>query len=130
MLDVSLGAGLIAIALTAQWLISKRAKNQQVSKVISWIAWAFAVVGGTAVTADIQDTFGITSAGAAAASVVMLLFIVVDIADRRPDWLAFILITLAPTFMTLASGGIGKVFDLFLAIPRWAATQLASFLGM
>lgn len=130
MLDVSLGVGLIAIALTAQWLISKRLKHQKVSKVVSWIAWIFAIVGGTAVTSDISDAIGVTSAGAAAASVVMLLFIVVDIADKRPDWLAFILICLAPTFMKLAGGGIGKVFDVLLAIPTWAAGQLAAFLGM
>lgn len=129
MIDVSLGAGLILIALTAQYLIWKRSKNQKMNKAISWIAWVFAVVGGTAVTADIQDTFGVTSAGAAFASIVMLLFIAVDIADRRPDWLAFILICLAPTFMTLAGGKIGNFFDFMLIVPRWAATNLATFLG-
>jgi hypothetical protein len=130
MLDVTLGAGLIIIALSAQYLLSRRAKNAKIGKVLAWVAWCFAVVGGTAVTVDIQDLVGVTSAGAAAASVVMLLFIAVDVADRRPDWLAFILICIAPTFMRLTGGGIGTVFDLLLAVPAWAASQLSAFLGM
>lgn len=129
-MNITLGGGLIIVALTAQWLISKRLKHQKVSRVISWIAWALAVIGGTKAAADIGDALGAGAATAAIVSAVCLLFIVVDIADKRPDWLAFILIVVAPAFMRLSGGGIGKIYDGILAIPAAAGDQLGSFLGI
>jgi vacuolar-type H+-ATPase subunit I/STV1 len=130
MWDVTLGAGLIIIALTAQYLLSRRAKNAKMGKFLSWVAWVCAVVGGTTVTVDVQDLVGVTSAGAAVASVIMLFFIAVDVADRRPDWLAFILICIAPTFMRLSGGGIGQIFDAVLWAPAQVGAQLSTFLGI
>lgn len=130
MFDVTLGVGLLAVALTTQYLISKRLKHKGLRKGLAWVAWGLAVVGGTAVTADINPQIGVTSAGAVIASLVMLLFIAVDLADRRPDWLAFILICICPTFMRLSGGTAGQLFDMVLFIPQWAANGLAAFLGM
>lgn len=129
MLNISLGAGLIAIALTAQFLLSKRAKNAKVGRALAWIAWVCVAVGGEAVTADIGSQVGVTSVGASIASWVMLLFIAVDVADKRPDWLAFILMAIAPTFMRLAGGISGDIFNVFLMPLDWAASALAAFLG-
>ncbi len=130
MLDFSLGVGLLVIALTTQYLISKRLKHNGLRKILAWIAWGLAVVGGTAVTGQVDAASGVTSAGAVVASCVMLLFIAVDLADHRPDWLAFILICVCPTFMRLSGGVAGQIFDMLLAIPQWAANGLAMFLGM
>jgi hypothetical protein len=130
MLNFSLGAGLIIIALTAQYLISKRLKHQKVSKAISWIAWILAIIGGTKAASDIGDAIGATSAGAVVVSCICLLFIVVDIADKRPDWLAFILIVITPAFMRASGGGAGSFFDLLLKVPDMAGDRLGAFLGI
>lgn len=129
-MNVTLGGGLIIIALVAQWLISKRLKHQKVSKAISWVAWVLAVIGGTKAAADIGHAIGAGSAFAVVVSCVCLLFIVVDIADRRPDWLAFILIVIAPAFMRLSGGGAGKFFDLLLKVPELLGDRLGAFLGI
>lgn len=130
MLNIGLGAGLIIIALTTQWIISKRLKNQRVSKVYSWIAWVFALLGGVAISTDLGPQIGITSAGAVIASIVMLLFIGADLADRRPDWLAFILICLVPTFMRMSGGGFGALFDVILMPPDAGVQLVGRALGM
>lgn len=130
MFNVGIGFGLVIIALAAQYLISKRLKNANVSKVYSWIAWVAAVLGGVAVTTDIGNAIGVSSGGAAIASIVMLLFIGVDIADRRPDWTAFILICLTPTFMRLTGGSLGQIFDAFLSPFDGIIAGLRTFLGM
>jgi hypothetical protein len=129
MLNIGLGAGLIIIGLAAQFLLSKRSKNNKVRQALSWVAWIFVAVGGEAVTADISSNLGVTSVGAAVASWVMLLFITVDVADKRPDWLAFILIAICPTFMRLAGGGSGQIFNVLLMPLDWAASGLGAFLG-
>lgn len=129
-MNVTLGGGLIIVALVAQWLISKRLKHQKVSKAISWVAWSLAVIGGTKAAAGIGDAVGAGSATAVIVSCICLLFIVVDIADRRPDWLAFILIVIAPAFMRLSGGGAGKFFDLLLTLPSLAGDKLGVFLGI
>jgi hypothetical protein len=130
MLNFSLGAGLIVIALTAQYLISKRLKHQKVSKAISWVAWILGAIGGTKAAADIGHSVGVASGGAVVVSWVALLFILVDVADRRPDWLAFILIVVTPAFMRLSGGGSGKVFDLLLFPFNWGGDRLGAFLGI
>lgn len=130
MFNVGIGFGLVIIALTAQYLISKRLKNQKVSKFYSWIAWGAAVLGGIAITADLGNAVGISAGGAAIASLTMLLFIGVDIADRRPDWTAFILICLAPTFMRLSGGTLGQIYDVILAPFDGIINGLRAFLGM
>ena len=130
MFNVGIGAGLIIIALAAQYLISKRLKNQKVSKVYSWIAWVCAVLGGVAATTGIGNAVGISSAGAAIASLVMLLFIGVDIADRRPDWPAFILICLTPTFMRLTGGTLGQLYAAVLTPFDAVVAGMKTFLGM
>lgn len=129
MLNIGLGAGLIIIGLTAQFLLSKRAKNAKVGRALAWVAWICVAVGGEAVTADISGQLGVTGVGATVASWVMLLFIAVDVADKRPDWLAFILIAICPTFMRLAGGGSAAIFDLLLMPLDWAASGLGWFLG-
>lgn len=127
--NITFGTGLIIIALTAQYLIWKRSKNQRISKALSWVAWMCAAVGGSAVTGDLGSQVGVTAVGATVASWVMLLFILVDVADRRPDWLAFILICIAPTFMRMAGGGSGQIFNVLLMPLDFAAAGLGAFLG-
>jgi hypothetical protein len=129
MLDIGLGAGLIIIGLAAQFLLSKRSKNNKVRQALAWVAWVCVAVGGEAVTADIGSGLGVTAIGATVASWVMLLFIAVDVADKRPDWLAFILIAITPTFMRLAGGVSADIFDLLLMPLSWAADGLGMFLG-
>jgi asparagine N-glycosylation enzyme membrane subunit Stt3 len=129
-MNLTLGGGLIIVALTAQYLISKRLKHQKVSKAISWVAWILAIIGGTKAAGDIGEAVGVGSASAVIVSCVCLLFIVVDIADRRPDWLAFILIVIAPAFMRASGGGAGRFFDLLLKLPELLGDRLGSFLGM
>ncbi|MEU8158067.1 hypothetical protein AB0B94_30810 [Micromonospora sp. NPDC048986] len=128
--EVGIGAGLIAVALAAQWLISKRLKNQKVSKIYSWIAWCLAVLGGVGITTGFGDAMGIGAGGAGIASLIMLLFIGVDIADRRPDWTAFILICLTPSFMRLSGGTLGQIYDGILTPFDGILSGFRSFLGM
>lgn len=129
MLDIGLGAGLILIGLAAQFLLSKRSKNNKIRQGLAWVAWVCVAVGGEAVGGEIGAQLGVTSIGATIASWVMLLFIAVDVADKRPDWLAFILIAVVPTFMRLAGGGSAAIFDLLLMPLDWAASGLGAFLG-
>lgn len=129
MLDIGLGAGFIIIGFTAQFLLTKRVKHAKIGRVLSWIAWTCVAVGGEAVTTDIGTQLGVTGVGAAVASWVMVLFILVDVADRRPDWLAFILIGIAPSFMRMAGGWSGIIFDALLAPVDFAASLLGKFLG-
>ncbi len=130
MFNVGAGVGLIIIALSAQYLIAKRLKHQKVSKFYSWVAWVFAVLGGVAVTGDLGDAVGITAGGAAIASLVGLLFIGVDIADKRPDWLAFALIIVTPTMMRASGGTIGVIYDGLLLPLDAILGGLRGFLGM
>lgn len=130
MFNVGAGLGLIIIALSAQYLIWKRLKNQKVSKFYSWVAWVFAVLGGVAVTGDLGNAVGVTAGGAAVASLVGLLFIGVDIADRRPDWLAFILIIVTPTMMRASGGTLGTLYDGILMPLDLLLGGLRGFLGM
>lgn len=114
-LHIGLGTALITIALSFQYLITKRIKHQKAKKVYAWIAWFFAAIGGAAIGTDLGHQLGVTSVGAIITSFVMLGFIVGDLLDHRPDWPAFILVTLAPTFMRLSGGGFGTFFHLLLA---------------
>lgn len=130
MFNVGIGFGLVIIALTTQYLISKRLKNQKVSRFYSWIAWANALLGGVGIATDIGNAVGVSAGGAAIASIAMLLFIGVDIADRRPDWPAFILICLTPAFMRLSGGTLGQIFDAVLMPFDGMIAGLRTFLGM
>lgn len=127
---IGAGMGLIVLGLTAQFLIHKRLKNAKVSKFYSWIAWSGALLGGIAATTGISESLpGISGFGAFIAASVMLLFIGVDLADRRPDWLAFILIVFCPTFMRLSSGPVGKLFHGILAVGDKLVDVVAGALG-
>lgn len=130
MFNIGAGFGLIVIAITAQLIISKRLKNQKVSKIYSWVAWVGALLGGVGVTDQIGNAAGISAGGSAIASIIMLLFIAADLSDRRPDWLAFILICLTPTFMRLSAGTLGQIYDAILSVPDAILNGLGSFLGM
>jgi len=123
-MHIGLGTALIVIALSFQYLITKRLKDAKLRKAYAWIAWIFALIGGAAVGTDIGNQLGITSVGAIIASFVMLGFIVADLKDHRPDWPAFILVTLAPTFMRLSGGGFGSFFHLLLT-PLDALVKVA-----
>jgi vacuolar-type H+-ATPase subunit I/STV1 len=129
MINISIGVGLVAIALTAQWILNRRLKHAAVSRAYSWIAWVCAYLGGAAVTVDLAHRVGITASGAAVAAFLMLLVIVADLADRRPDWPAFILIILAPTFMRLAVGDAGELYAVLLAPADAALRTVGPFLG-
>ncbi|MER7331728.1 MULTISPECIES: hypothetical protein [unclassified Micromonospora] len=130
MFNVGIGFGLVIIAITAQYLISKRLKNQKVSKVFSWIAWGGALLGGVGMSSEFGNAVGLSSGGAAIASLAAILFIIVDIADRRPDWPAFILICLAPTLMRVTGGNLGVMYDALLTPFDGVITGLRAFLGM
>lgn len=130
MFNVGIGFGLVIIGITAQYLISKRLKHQKVSKFFSWIAWGAALLGGVGMSSEFGSAVGISSGGAAIASIAALMFIIVDIADRRPDWPAFILIVLAPTLMRITGGGLGDVYDALLLPFDGAIAALRAFLGM
>lgn len=114
-LHIGLGTAMIIIAFAYQWLVSKRVKHQQTRKLFAWTAWFFAAVGGAAIGTDIGHQLGISSVGAIVASFIMIGFIWADLRDHRPDWPAFILVTLAPTFMRLSGGGFGALFHLTLS---------------
>jgi hypothetical protein len=126
-LHIGLGAALITIGLSFQWLISKRVKNQKLRKTYAWIAWIFAAIGGAAVGTDVGHQLGVTSIGAIIVSFVGLGFIVADLWDHRPDWLAFILVTVVPSFMRLAGGGFGALLHALLT-PLDALVKVAGSL--
>ncbi len=116
MLGLGIGALLIAIGFTAQWLLKKRLHNGKLKTIYMWIAWGFAVLG-SAVAAPVTggNTVGITSVGAGAVSVIMLLALAVDLADKRPDWPAFFIVVAVPWFMRWTGGTLGTLFDAVLA---------------
>ena len=126
---ITIGVGLLVIALFAQWLITKRAKDQKTRQHLSWIAWVAALIGGTAAASDWGEAVGINSLGAGVVSVLGLLLLYVDLKDKRPDWLAFGVICVLPTFMKLTSGPVGDLFDLVLMAPGSAAQALAAGFG-
>ena len=130
MFNVGIGFGLVIIGITAQFLISKRLKHQKVSKVFSWIAWGAALLGGVGMSSEFGNMVGLSAGGAAIASVAALLFIAVDVADRRPDWPAFILIVLAPTLMRITGGDLGSLYDALLSPFDGIIVGLRGFMGM
>jgi hypothetical protein len=130
MFSIGIGFGLVIIAITAQYLIAKRLKHQKVSKVFSWIAWGAALLGGVGMSSEFGNAIGLSAGGAAIASIAALLFIVVDVADRRPDWPAFLLICLAPTLMRFTGGTLGTIYDAALVPLDGILTGMRLFLGM
>ncbi|MFG2046106.1 hypothetical protein ACGFIW_01580 [Micromonospora sp. NPDC048935] len=130
MFNVGIGFGLVIIAITAQFLISKRLKHAKVSKAFSWIAWGGALLGGVGMSSEFGNAVGISAGGAAIASLAALMFIIVDVADRRPDWPAFILICLAPTLMRICGGPLGNLYDAALTPLDGILTGLRAFMGM
>jgi ABC-type Fe3+-siderophore transport system permease subunit len=130
MFNIGLGAGLILIGLISQFLISKRLKHQGVRKVYSWIAWVCVIVGATKAASDIGNTIGASSAGAAIAAFACLMFIVADIADKRPDWLAFGLMLVTPALMRATGGPIGNLYDLMLKVPDAVGDWVGRAFGM
>ncbi len=130
MLNFGFGLGVVIIAFAAQWVLKKRLKHQKVGRVFMWIAWVAAAIGGEAMSREVGNTAGVTSAGAVVVSVVMLLFLAADLADKRPDWPAFFIIITMPWFMRIAGGGAGQVFDAVLSPIQAAGSTVAGFLGM
>ncbi len=130
MLNFTFGTGMIIIAFAAQYLLKKRVKHQKVGRALMWIAWITATIGGEAWSRNIGNTVGVTSTGAAVVAIVMLFFLAVDVADKRPDWPAFIITVTAPWFMRLTGGGIGAVFDALLTPIQYVGTWIAGLLGM
>jgi hypothetical protein len=129
-LTISFGAGMVTIAFAAQYLLKKRLKNPRVARIFMWIAWVAATIGGEAMSREVGNTAGITSAGAAVVSIVMLFFLAVDVADKRPDWPAFFITVTVPIFMRLTGGGLGTLFADALSPVRAVGTALAGLLGM
>ncbi len=130
MLNFGFGLGMVIIAVAAQYVLKKRAKHPQVSRALMWMAWITATIGGEAMSRQVGNTAGVTSGGAAIVSVVMLIVLIVDVADKRPDWPAFIITITAPWFMRLTGGGIGGIFDAILSPVQAVGSTIASFLGM
>jgi len=114
MLGLGVGGLLIAIGFVAEWLLKKRLKNQKVQRFYMWVAWLFALLGSAVAAPTVGNSVGITSAGAAAVSIGMLLALGVDLADKRPDWPAFFIIVTVPWFMRWTGGQLGALFDLVL----------------
>jgi FtsH-binding integral membrane protein len=130
MLNFGLGTGLIVIAFAAQYLLKKRNKNPKMARVLMWVAWVTAIVGGEAMSRQVGNSAGVTSAGAAVASVVMLFFLAVDVADKRPDWPAFFIAIIVPWFMRGTGGTVGQLFDALLAPIQALGTALGNLLGI
>ncbi len=130
MLNFGFGLGMVIIAFAAQYVLKKRLKHPKVARAFMWIAWITATIGGEAMSRQVGNTAGVTSAGAAVVSIVMLFFLVVDVADKRPDWPAFFITISAPWFMRLTGGGLGAFFDAVLAPVQSVGSALASLLGM
>lgn len=130
MLNFGFGLGMVIIAFAAQYVLKKRSKHPKVSRALMWLAWAAATIGGEAMSRQVGNTAGVTSGGAAVVSMVMLIVLIVDVADKRPDWPAFIITITAPWFMRLCGGGIGTFFDAVLAPVQSVGSALASLLGM
>lgn len=128
--ELSIGVVLITIALTSQYLLTKRVRHAKVRLVYSWLAWACAYAGGVAVAPDLGNAVGLTALGAFLVSCLLLLFIAADLADRRPDWLAFILICVAPAFMRGTPGPAGDLFDLLLLPGELLVELVTSMIGV
>jgi hypothetical protein len=130
MLNFGFGLGVVIIAFAAQYVLKKRLKHPKVGRVFMWIAWVFAAIGGEAMSREVGNTVGITSAGAVVVSGVMMIFLVADLADKRPDWPAFFIIITMPWFMRLTGGDIGQIFDAVLSPIQAVGSWLAARLGM
>lgn len=130
MLNFGFGLGMVIIAFAAQYVLKKRLKHPKVGRVFMWIAWVTAAVGGEAMSREVGNTVGITSAGAIVVSVVMMFFLIADLADKRPDWPAFFIIITMPWFMRLTGGDIGQIFDAVLSPIQAIGSWLAARLGM
>lgn len=130
MLNFSFGVAMVVIACAAQWLLKKRVKHQKVGRALMWIAWIFAAIGGEAMSRQVGNSAGVTSSGAAVVAIVMIFVLVVDVADKRPDWPAFIVTITAPWFMRAAGGGAGSIYDAILAPVQALGTTVARFLGI
>jgi hypothetical protein len=128
-IEITIGAAFIIIALASQFILWKRAKDNTMRRILAWLAWSFGYIGGCAVATDIGATTGITTVGAFVASIIMLIVIMVDIRDKRPDWPAFILIILVPAFLNLVGGWLGDLFGLLLLPGSIAASGLATAIG-
>jgi hypothetical protein len=129
-LNFGFGVGMVIIAFAAQYLLKKRLKHPRIARGFMWIAWVTATIGGEAMSRQVGNTAGITSRGAAVVSIVMLFFLIVDVADKRPDWPAFIITITVPFFMRLTGGVAGHVFATILAPVQALGTILAGWLGM
>ena len=130
MFGLGIGGMLIAVGFVAQYLQKKRIQHAKAKPVYRWVAWGLAV-GGSAIASP-QNNFGahgITSAGAGVVSVVMLLVIVADLVDKRPDWPAFILVVVVPWFMRATGGAAGAFFDFVLAPAAWLGGSVGSLFG-
>jgi len=130
MLNVGFGLGMVIIAVTFQYMLKKRLKHQKVSRAFMWFAWVFAAIGGEAMSRQVGNTAGVTSAGASLVAFVGLIVLVVDVADKRPDWPAFIVTITMPWFMRLAGGSIGGIYDAILSPIQAIGRTIAGFLGM
>ena len=106
---ITLGVGLLAIGFFAEWQIKNRLKNQKVRVPLMWVAWIFAVLGGNAAAISIAGATGIAGASASVVSVLIIIALVVDISDKRPDWPAFFCAAVLPSFMRVAAGAIGAL---------------------
>jgi hypothetical protein len=87
-------------------------------------------VSATKAAGDIGNTIGVTSAGAAIAAFACLMFIVADIADKRPDWLAFGLMLVTPALMRATGGPVGNLYDLILTVPSMVGDWVGRAFGM
>jgi uncharacterized membrane protein YhaH (DUF805 family) len=130
-LDISIGVGLLIIALTAQVLIWKRLQDAKLRTVYAWIAWTFAVIGGTAMSSSVGSSLGITGSAAIFMSLMLVLILIVDLKDHRPDWPAFVIIIVLPTLMRLSNPGpIGDLFALVLKVPDFGVQLLMTAFGV
>ena len=73
--------------------------------------------------------FAAPAVGAFVAYLLLLGDISADLKDKRPDWPAFILIILAPAFMSVVGGPIGTIFDLLLWPGAWVSGNFATLIG-
>lgn len=128
---IGLGAGtaLIAVAFAAQWLLKKRLKNQKVAKFYMWAAWILAALGSALAAPATGNSVGVTSTGAAVASLILIGVLIVDVADKRPDWPAFLIIVAAPWFMRWTGGPLGQLFDVILTPMSAIAAGVLGVIG-
>jgi hypothetical protein len=119
---IGIGTAMILIGLFCGWIIKKRVRHKALAQYLLWMAWIFVALGGEAASHTVKNTYGVGAGGAAFVSVVGLILVVVDLADRRPDWTAILVIIILPWFMRLSGGTIGQFFNLLLA-PLAAINQ-------